>query len=51
MSDRGTLRTAGIAQYPDQKSLLLKAGIDEVFDYAAKVGTGLAEQSFHLAKE
>lgn len=44
-------KTAGIAQYEDQKSLLLKAGIDEVFDYAAKVGTGLAEQSFHLAEE
>lgn len=44
-------KTVGIVQYEDQKALLLDAGIDEVFDYFAKVGTGLAEQSIHLAEE
>jgi predicted Kef-type K+ transport protein len=44
-------KTAGIAQYEDQKTKLLDAGIDEVFDYFAKVGAGLAEQSIHLVEE
>jgi voltage-gated potassium channel Kch len=41
-------RTAAIAKYEDQKIVLLKAGIDEVFNYFAEVGIGLAEQSLHL---
>lgn len=41
-------KTAAIAKYEDQKAVLLKAGIDEVFNYFAEVGIGLAEQSFHL---
>jgi hypothetical protein len=41
-------KTAGIAQYEDQKASLLQAGIDEVFDYFAEVGTGIAEKSGHL---
>jgi glutathione-regulated potassium-efflux system ancillary protein KefC len=44
-------KTAGIAQYEDQRAILLDAGIDEVFDYFAKVGTGLAEQSIHLVEK
>ncbi len=43
-------KTAGISQYDDQKAILLEAGIDEVFNYFAEVGTGLAEQSIHLAE-
>lgn len=43
-------KTAGIAQYADHKRMLLEAGIDEVFDYFAEVGAGLAEQSIHLAE-
>jgi glutathione-regulated potassium-efflux system ancillary protein KefC len=44
-------KTAGIARYKDQKALLLAAGIDQVFDYVAEVGAGIAEQSIHLADE
>lgn len=46
-----TGKTAGIAQYEDQRDILLGAGIDEVFDYFAEVGAGLAEQSIHLAEQ
>lgn len=42
-------RTAAIAKYEDQRGILLDAGIDEVFNYFAEVGAGLAEQSIHLA--
>jgi predicted Kef-type K+ transport protein len=41
-------KTAAIAKYEDQKATLLKAGINEVYNYFADVGIGLAEQSFHL---
>ena len=41
-------RTAAIAKYDDQESALLEAGIDVVFNYYAKVGTGFAEQTLHL---
>ncbi len=41
-------KTAGIAQYEDQKAMLLEAGVDEVFNFFAEVGAGLAEQSIHL---
>jgi hypothetical protein len=41
-------KTASIAQYDDQKEALLDAGIDEVFNYFAEVGAGLAQQSSHL---
>lgn len=44
-------KTAGIAQYEDQKKIMLEAGIDEVFNYFSEVGAGLAEQSIHLAAE
>jgi predicted Kef-type K+ transport protein len=44
-------KTAGIAHYEDQKSTLLEAGIDEVFNFYAEVGAGLAEQSIHLTEE
>ena len=44
-------KTAGIVQYEDQKTLLLEAGVDEVFNYFAEVGVGLAEQSSHLAEQ
>ena len=43
-------KTAAIAKYEDQKATLLKAGVDEVFNYFAEVGIGLAEQSAHLAE-
>lgn len=43
-------KTAGIAQYEDQKVNLLAAGIDEVFDYFAEVGAGIAEKSGHLVE-
>ena len=41
-------KTAAIAKYDDQESALLAAGIDVVFNYYAKVGTGFAEQTLHL---
>lgn len=44
-------KTAGISQYEDQKTILLEAGIDEVFNYFAEVGVGLAEQSIHILEE
>ena len=44
-------KTAGIAQFEDQRAILLDAGIDEVFNFFAEVGAGLAEQSIHLAEE
>lgn len=44
-------KTAGIAQYEDQKTILLESGVDEVFNYFAEVGAGLAAQSIHLAEE
>jgi len=43
-------KTAAIAKYEDQKATLLKAGVDEVFNYFAEVGIGLAEQSAHLVE-
>ncbi len=44
-------KTAAIAKYEDQERELLKAGIDVVFNYYAKVGTGFAEQTLHLFDE
>lgn len=44
-------KTAGIAQYEDQRAILLDAGLDEVYNYFAEVGAGLAEQSIHLMQE
>lgn len=44
-------KMAGIVQYEDQKTVLLEAGVDEVFNYFAEIGVGLAEQSIHLAEE
>ncbi len=44
-------KTAAIAQYQDQKSILSAAGIDEVFDYFSEVGTGLAKQSIHFVED
>jgi hypothetical protein len=41
-------KTAGITQYEDQKNILLESGVDEVFNYFAEIGAGLAEQSIHL---
>ena len=43
-------KTAGIVQYEDQRVPLLEAGIDEVYNYFAEVGVGLAEQSIHLVE-
>lgn len=40
-------KTAGIARYVDEERELLSAGIDVVFNYYAKVGTGFAEQTIH----
>ena len=44
-------KTASVTQYQDEKTILLEAGIDEVFNYFAEVGAGLAEQSIYLADE
>ena len=41
-------RTAGIARYEDEKKKILTGGIDAVFNFYAKAGTGFAEQSIHL---
>ena len=41
-------KTAGIARYSDEEKKLLAAGIDVVFNYYSKVGTGFAEQTVHL---
>lgn len=40
-------KTAGIVRYDDEEKELLAAGIDVVFNYYAKVGTGFAEQTIH----
>jgi len=44
-------KTASMAQYEDQKAIMLEAGIDEVYNYFAEVGVGLAEQSIHFLEE
>jgi len=41
-------KTAAVARYADEERELLAAGIDMVFNYYAKVGTGFAEQTVHL---
>lgn len=41
-------KTAGIARYDDEKEKMIADGIDVVFNYYAKVGTGFAEESIHL---
>ncbi|MBT8148583.1 MAG: cation:proton antiporter [Pseudomonadales bacterium] len=43
-------KTASIVRYEDEKEALLGGGIDEVFNFYAKAGTGLADQSIHLLK-
>lgn len=43
-------KTAGVAQYPDQKQELLREGIDEAFYYYQEAGIGFAEQSIRLMK-
>jgi Kef-type K+ transport system, predicted NAD-binding component len=41
-------KTAGVARYKDEEKELLAAGVDAVFNYYAKAGTGFAEQTVHL---
>ena len=41
-------KTAGIARYVDEEKELLAAGIDVVFNYYEKVGTGFAEQTIQF---
>lgn len=41
-------RIAAVAQYEDERAMLLSAGADVVFNYFAEVGTGFAEESIHL---
>jgi len=41
-------KISGIARHEDEKQKLLAAGIDEVFNFYAEVGTGFAEESIHL---
>ncbi len=41
-------KTASIVRYEDEREELLAGGIDEVFNFYAKAGSGFAEQSFHL---
>jgi len=41
-------KTAAVARYVDEEKRLLSAGVDVVFNYYAKVGTGFAEATVHL---
>lgn len=41
-------KTAGIAKYEDERTELLEEGVDVVFNFYAKAGAGLTEQSLHL---
>ncbi|MFT4926576.1 MAG: glutathione-regulated potassium-efflux system ancillary protein KefC [Phenylobacterium sp.] len=41
-------KTAGIARYKDEEKELLAAGIDVVFNFYRRAGSGFAEQSMHL---
>jgi glutathione-regulated potassium-efflux system ancillary protein KefC len=41
-------KIAGIARYRDEEKQLLEAGINVVFNFYAKAGTGLADESIHL---
>ena len=41
-------KISGIARYRDEEKKLLEAGIDVVFNFYAKAGAGLAEESTHL---
>jgi predicted Kef-type K+ transport protein len=44
-------RTAGVAKYKDEETLLLEGGVDEVFNFYAEVGSGFANQSIHLLQK
>ena len=41
-------KTASIVRYEDEREELLAAGINEVYNFYAKAGTGFADQSTHL---
>lgn len=41
-------KTAGIARYEDEKRELLAAGVDVVFNFYERAGSGFAEESLHL---
>ena len=41
-------RVAAIAQFQDQRTRLLEAGADVVFNYYAEVGAGFAAESRRL---